>query len=399
MAKLKLQVPGFYFATAASGVKKNDELDLALIYSKPAAVSAGVFTSNLFAAAPVVISKKRVKAKRLISSVLINSGNANAATGPDGLEDAKLTADALAAATKTPKSSILLASTGVIGERLPVKKITKQIPNLIEDLGAKSLRQAAKAIITTDTKIKVAETSFKIADREINVVGFAKGSGMINPNMATMLCFILTDAAVEKKFLDQAIRDANAVSFDRITVDGETSTNDTLLILANGVAGNKPLREENAAGKLFISAVSEVCLDLAKAVVRDGEGASKMVTITVNGARNDKDAKIAAEAIANSPLVKTAIHGRQANWGRIVSVLGSCGVKFFPGNVDIYIGEAVIAFAGRATDKANAKRARKEMRKREYDIRVELNSGEGSATVYTCDFSAEYIKINADYLN
>lgn len=398
MANQKLQVPGFYFAATSSGIKKNGELDLALIYSKPAAVSAGVFTTNLFAAAPVTISKKRVKSKTAITSVLINSGNANAATGPEGEEAARLCTDELAAAVKAPKTSVLVASTGVIGEPLPASKITAKIPELIEGLNPKSMRQAAKAIMTTDTKMKVAETSFRIADREINVVGFAKGSGMINPHMATMLSFILTDAAVEKKFLDQAIREANAVSFERITIDGETSTNDTLLILANGMAGNKPLREENAAGKLFIAAVSEVCLELAKAIVADGEGATKMVTITVNGARNDKDAKTAAEAIANSPLVKTAIFGRQANWGRIVGALGSCGVKFFPGNVDIYIGDAVIAYAGRATDKVNAKRARAEMRKKEYQIRVELNSGEGSATVYTCDYSPEYVLINADYM-
>jgi glutamate N-acetyltransferase/amino-acid N-acetyltransferase len=389
-------VPGFRAAGIAAGIKKTQAKDLALIYSETPAAAAGVFTQNRVKAAPVLISMERVKSGSA-RAVLVNSGSANACTGRRGLEDARRLSKILAAALKIQPEKVLLGSTGVIGKPLPMAQMENHLPILVSALSPMGLEEAAKAIMTTDTFPKAAVVRSRINGKEITVAGIAKGAGMIAPHMATLLSFVLTDAAVPATALRRALKEGVDQSFNRITVDGDTSTNDTLLALANGKAGNPPIREKTAAFKQFSALLNGVLLSLAKMIARDGEGATKLVEVVVENARTQEDAAKAARAIAESPLVKTAFFGADANWGRILCAAGYSGAIFDPSKADIFFDQVDIARRGQGTGVAKEEQATIVMKKNEYQVRVDLHQGKGRASLFTTDFSLDYVKINASY--
>ena len=389
-------VPGFKAAGIAAGIKKTQAKDLALLYSETPAVAAGVFTQNRVKAAPVQISMERVKSGAA-QAVLINSGSANACTGRRGLEDARRLSKILAAALKTNPEKILLGSTGVIGKPLPMAQIENHLPILISALSPMGLEEAAKAIMTTDTFPKAAIIRSRVNGKEITIAGIAKGAGMIAPHMATLLSFVLTDAVISPPALKRALKDGVEQSFNRITVDGDTSTNDTLLALANGRAGNSPIREKTSGFKQFSALLSGVLLSLAKMIARDGEGATKLVEVVVENAKNHEEAQKAARAIAESPLVKTAFFGADANWGRILCAAGYSGATFDPSKVDVFFDTIDLVRRGQGTGVAKEEQATLIMKKNEYRVRVDFHQGKGRASIFTTDFSLDYVKINASY--
>jgi len=389
-------VPGFKAAGIAAGIKKTQAKDLALLYSETPAVAAGVFTQNRVKAAPVQISLERVKSGKA-QAVLINSGSANACTGRRGLEDARRLSRLLSAALKTHPDKVLLASTGVIGKPLPMAQIENHLPILISALSPMGLEEAARAIMTTDTFPKAAIIRSRINGKEITIAGIAKGAGMIGPHMATLLSFVLTDAVISPPALKRALKDGVEQSFNRITVDGDASTNDTLLALANGKAENAPIREKTPGFKQFSALLGGVLLSLAKMIARNGEGATKFVEVVVENAKTAEDAKKAARAIAESPLVKTAFFGADANWGRILCAAGYSGAIFDPSKVDVFFDHVDLVRRGQGTGVAKEEQATIVMKKSEYQVRVDFHQGKGRASIYTCDFSLDYVKINASY--
>jgi glutamate N-acetyltransferase/amino-acid N-acetyltransferase len=340
-----------------------------------------VFTQNTFIAAPLIVSKKHLlESGHHVRAILVNSGNANAATGEAGIQAARACVDALAAQIGCPTLQVLVSSTGVIGRPLPVQTIKASIPKLVSALLPTSIEMLARGIMTTDTVPKIATAELGGA----RIAGVAKGAGMIHPDMATMLSFIMTDAEVPYAGLDAALRYAVHRSFNSISVDGDTSTNDMVVVLANGASGVRPSPDQ------FRDKLVDVCIQLATAIVRDGEGASKFVEITVEGAPSEPAAHTIGRAIARSPLVKTAIYGADPNWGRIVGAIGNSGVPLKSDRVDIYIGGVPISAA-------TLDQARQKLSEKEVQIRVVLDSGSGSARVWTCDLTEGYIRINADY--
>jgi len=374
-------IQGFKTAAVAAGIKAGGALDVALIYSETAARAAAVFTQNSFIAAPLVVTKQHLhEAGHRVRAVLVNSGNANAATGEAGIEAARASADAVAAAIGCRANEVLVCSTGVIGRALPVEKIRGAIPKLVSGLLPSNIELLARGIMTTDTVPKIATAEMGGA----RVAGVAKGAGMIHPDMATMLSFIMTDASIPGAELDEDLRYAVHRSFNSISVDGDTSTNDMVLLLANGASGIKPDPDE------FREKLLDVCTQLATAIVRDGEGATKFVEITVEGAPDEEAAHTIGRTIARSPLVKTAIYGADPNWGRIVGAIGNSGVPLKSSRVDIYIGGVPIS-------EATLEDARQKLRAKDIQIRVVLHSGPASARVWTCDLTEGYIRINADY--
>ena len=369
---------GFKTTATAAGIKKSG-LDLGLIVSDRPAVAAAVFTKNAFPAAPVLVSRQNLlDSNHMLRAVLVNSGNANACNGPEGLAVARTCAAQLAARLQCTSSQIFVSSTGVIGRPLSADTICEPLPSLISAPG--NITDFSRAIMTTDTFPKVA--SSEVAG--VKILGFAKGSGMIHPNMATMLSFILTDAKIDFPVLDRAMRYAVDRSFHSITVDGDTSTNDTVAVLANGASGITPTPEA------FTAQLLDVCRQLAKAIARDGEGASKLVELTVKGAPSDEAAREIARCVARSPLVKTAIYGADPNWGRLVAAVGNSGVPLASDQIEIDV-DGVPMIHG------DLDAAQKRMRGKEIHLNIVLHSGTGSATVWTCDFTEGYIKINADY--
>jgi len=365
----------------AAGIKAGGALDLALIYSERPANAAAVFTQNTFIAAPLVLSQEHLRETgHHIRAVIVNSGNANAATGEAGVQAARGTAEALASHLGCRPNEVIVSSTGVIGRRLPVEKINEAIPRLVENLQPTSLELLARGIMTTDTVPKIATARVGAAC----IAGVAKGAGMIHPDMATMLSFIVTDADVAHAELDGALRYAVHRSFNSISVDGDTSTNDMVVVLANGASGVRPDSTQFRDGLL------DVCTQLATAIVRDGEGATKFVEINIEGAPSEEAAHTIGRTIARSPLVKTAIYGADPNWGRIVGAIGNSGVALKSDRVDIYIGGVLIS-------DATLEEAQKKLREKEIQIRVVLYSGSASARVWTCDLTEGYIRINADY--
>jgi glutamate N-acetyltransferase/amino-acid N-acetyltransferase len=389
-------VPGFKAAGISAGIKKTPAKDLALLCSETPAVAAGVFTQNRVKAAPVLISRERIKSGKA-QAVLINSGSANACTGKRGLEDGRRLSKLLSAALKTNPENILLASTGVIGKPLPMAQMESNLPILVSSLSPMGLEEAAKAIMTTDTFPKAAIIRSRMNGKEITIAGIAKGAGMIAPHMATLLSFVLTDAAISPFALRQALGDGVEESFNRITVDGDTSTNDTLFILANGKAHNPLIKERTPGFKHFSSLLSDVLLSLAKMIARDGEGATKLVEVIVENARTKGDAQIAARTIAESPLVKTAFFGADANWGRILCAAGYSGAAFDPDKVDIFFDHVDIARRGQGTGMAKEEQATAVMKKNAFTVRVNFHRGKASASILTTDFSIDYVKINASY--
>jgi glutamate N-acetyltransferase/amino-acid N-acetyltransferase len=385
---------GYRAAGVSAGIKANGALDLALLVSEAPATASAVFTLNRAQAAPVLVSKQHLdRSGGIARAVIVNSGCANACTGEEGLEAAReMTADT-ARLAGCAIEQVLVASTGVIGVALPMDKIRKGVPIAFGALGADQGSAAAQAIMTTDPFPKEAAANVDIGGRIVTIGGMAKGSGMIEPMMATMLGFVTTDAAVPRPLLDRALRDAVNDTFNAITVDGECSTNDCVMLLANGASGASV---DEGTYDRFVHALKTVCLTLALGIVRGGEGATKVVTVTVTGASSEVEARRAAKAIANSPLVKTAVHGGDPNWGRLIAVAGRAGVEFELSRAAVMIGSTVLFQDGRPYDEA-APQAAQYLKGRDISLSVDLGAGRASSTVWTCDLSAEYVRINADY--
>ncbi|NLC53920.1 MAG: bifunctional glutamate N-acetyltransferase/amino-acid acetyltransferase ArgJ [Firmicutes bacterium] len=384
---------GYLASGLACGLKKSGKPDLALVYSEPVATGAAVFTTNKVKAAPVLVSQEHL-AHQHKRAVIINSANANACVGPRGREDTLTIAHALADLLHTAPTELFLASTGVIGVPLPVPPILAALPALKENLTMDGGTAAARAIMTTDTFPKEYAVAYQYDGREIRIGGMAKGSGMIEPNMATMLAVLTTDAPIPQTVLQQTLRAVVNRTFNRITVDGDTSTNDSVFLLANGAAGG-PLINEGPALAAFTEALEEVCRHLAWMIVKDGEGATKFISVKVTGARTEQEAETAARAVANSPLVKTAFYGEDANWGRILAAVGYAGIDFSPTAAQIRLGDLLVYDGtGLAFDEGVAKRI---LQEKEITTEINLNQGEAAATIWTCDLSPEYVRINGSY--
>jgi glutamate N-acetyltransferase/amino-acid N-acetyltransferase len=388
-------VEGFTASGLFAGIKKNGRPDLALVYSEIPSVAAGVFTKNQFPAPPLLLNRSHLR-KHQGQAIIVNSGNANAFTGDRGYHDAEAMAEATAEALGISKKLVYVASTGVIGEFLPIDKIKKSIPELAGQLSKEGGRAAAEAIMTTDTFLKEVALVGKVGNSEIRIGGIAKGSGMIHPNMATMLAFLVTDAAIAPSLLQEGLRTAVDRSFNRITVDGETSTNDMTLCFANGRCG-RLIKTKGKAYREFVALLEAATLSLAKMIVKDGEGATKLIEIEVAGAPNDRAAHRIAETVARSSLVKTAFFGEDANWGRIVAAIGNAGVRLDPKKLDLAIGEVPILLGGIHQGKESESNVAPVLKQREILIRLNLHSGKGRAAVWTSDLSFDYIKINASY--
>jgi glutamate N-acetyltransferase/amino-acid N-acetyltransferase len=392
--KMKLEVPGFVAGGVAAGLKKDGKKDLGMIFCEVPACAAGVFTTNQVQAAPVLLDKERIKTGRC-QAIVANSGNANACTGKQGIEDAEAVARAAAATLGIPEELVLVASTGVIGQRLNVSAIEAAVPKLASQLNASGLYDMAEAVMTTDTFPKTASKQGNIGDKTFTVAAVAKGAGMILPDMATMLCFVCTDINAEPDLLGEALKDAVAGSFNAITVDGDTSTNDTVLLLANGLSGLN--LEEASCATAFQKILNEVLFTLALEIVRDGEGATKLVSIQVEGASNQDDAKQVAYTVANSPLVKTALFGEDANWGRIMAAVGRSGVPINPETIDIRFNNVYVVKDGKGIGKQAEEAATTVLKTDRFTITIDLKMGRKGAIVHTCDLSTNYVKINADY--
>jgi glutamate N-acetyltransferase/amino-acid N-acetyltransferase len=385
---------GFKAAGIASGLKKNGEKDLGLIYSEVRAKVAGVFTRNKVKAAPLLLNIDRIKSG-IGRAIIVNSGNANCCTGDQGIQDAKAMARFAASELKISEDLVLVASTGVIGEPLPIEKIRDAVPKLTGLLKPEGINDFVMAIMTTDTMPKIITRQEDLDGKTFSVTGVAKGSGMICPDMATMLCFVYTDVDMAPDFLKDSLNTATERSLNRITIDGDTSTNDMVLVMANGLSG--AVIESSADKEKFQSVLDDVLIGLAKQLVKDGEGATKFVEIKVRGALSDADARTIADTIANSPLVKTAIFGEDANWGRVMMAVGRAGVPVDPDKVDVFFDDVLMVKNGMGCGKDTETEITKVLKKPEFEISIDLNMGHGHASVFTCDFSIDYVKINADY--
>jgi glutamate N-acetyltransferase/amino-acid N-acetyltransferase len=385
---------GFLFSTVEAAIKKPGRKDLALIFSEKDAAMAGMFTKNKVKAAPVLLDMRLVKSGKG-RAIVVNSGNANACTGKQGMSDALEIAELTASGLKIKTNSVFVCSTGVIGNPMPMERIRPKLAELASNIGKSSINDVAAAMMTTDTFPKIVSRRIRIAGKAVTIAGICKGAGMIRPDMATMLCFLMTDACIDKSFLGSALKEAVKNSFNRITVDGDMSTNDTVLIMANAMAGNEEIKKDTRAFKVFCAALSALCYELARMIIQDGEGATKLVEIEVRNAATDKDAEKAAFTAANSPLVKTAIYGNDANWGRIMAAVGYSGANIKEETTDIFINGLKVAARGLSTGKD--KEANDRLKAKEVSIVIDLNLGRGKAKVLTCDLTEDYIKINAEY--
>ncbi len=393
--KVKISVPGFLANGISVGIKKQDEKDLGLIYSTVPAKVAAVFTKNSFKAAPLLINEERIK-KGIAQAIITNSGCANAATGKEGFRDALAVSDALSKELKIREDLILLGSTGVIGKRLPVKKIESGVGKLVKGLNETGIEDAEKAMMTTDKYPKVAIRKGVVGAKDITICGIAKGAGMIEPNMATLLTYVMTDALIDYKALNTVFHQAINSTFNSISVDGCMSTNDMAIILANGLAGNNPLEKVQARLQLFRDMLTDVLMELCQAVVRDGEGATKFIAITVKGAKSKSDARCAAYAIANSNLIKTAIFGEDPNWGRVIAALGASGIPIEKEKVSLNMGNLLV-FYQNSPASVNMNKLKDVFKKDRIDIEIDLGAGDKSYYVYASDLSYDYVKINAEY--
>jgi len=389
---------GFLASGVSCGIKPAGQLDLALVASQRPCAAAGAFTTNRFPAAPVLYSRALLaKNPARVWAVLINSGCANACTGEEGLADARETATLAAQALGCPPDGVLVLSTGVIGVRLPMEKLRAGIPLAAQALAPDGGAAAARAIMTTDTQPKACAVRTEIAGQPVTVAGMAKGAGMIHPNLATLLSVIATDASATPAVLQTILRRAVERSFNAITIDGDTSTNDTLLLLANGGSGHPPVSDPQAPEATALAeAVEAVAIRLAQSIVRDGEGASHFVTITVRGALHDADARRAAMAVARSSLVKTAIYGGDPNWGRVLCAVGYSGAEVDPARTSLWFGDLALVAGGKPLD-YDESQAAEVLRQPEVTITVDLGLGAGQATVWTCDLTHKYVDINAHY--
>jgi glutamate N-acetyltransferase / amino-acid N-acetyltransferase len=389
-------IPGFKFAATAAGIKKPGVLDLALMVADTPASAAGVFTRNRVKAAPVLISQERLR-RGSAQAILVNAGNANACNGPQGLYTAKETCRRTAELLNIPERLVLPSSTGVIGAPLPGDRITQALPQLVTGLSPDGLGEAARAIMTTDTRPKASLVQGMIDGKKFTLAGIAKGSGMIHPDMATLLVFIFSDVAATPKVLKTLLRQALPVSFNRITVDGDTSTNDTILLMASGRAGNAPI---DAVGKGLTGlgeALNQVMGELAWQVVADGEGARHVYKVVVKGAASPLEAKKAAMTVALSPLVKTAMAGEDVNWGRIMAALGRAGARFDPERVEITFGDHRVVQNGRGLGPEAEAAAQQIIKSGAFMVTIDLHAGDCADYYDTCDYTEDYIRINADY--
>lgn len=384
---------GFQAGATHAGLKKEAKhaLDLGILFSEAPCVAAALFTTNKVKAAPIVLCQQRLQGGRAIALV-VNSGCANAFTGEQGLRDAAEMASLTAKRIGVSPEDVLVASTGVIGEQLPMKLIRPGIEQIV--LSAEGGHSLVKAMMTTDTVPK--EMAARVGDSEFIIGGVVKGSGMIHPDLATMLCFLTTDAAIDLDFLKSTLRKAVDISFNMVSIDGDTSTNDMVLIMANGLAGNKPISQDSRQAGIFQQALNQVCIYLAKSMARDGEGASKLIEVTVSGAPSVAEARLAARTIVSSLLVKTAVYGNDPNWGRIVAAVGRSGVEVVESKINLHIGDICVVREGNPLP-FNKKSVAEVFGRSEVSIDLHLNLGMASATAWGCDLSEEYVVINSQY--
>lgn len=392
------RVPGVRLAAVAAGIRYQNRADLCLLELAPGTRCAAVFTRNAFCAAPVTLARRHLAATPP-RYLLINSGNANAGTGPRGLADAEASCAALATLAGCRAEEVLPFSTGVIGEPLPVDRLVAALPAALAALDAAAWPLAARAIMTTDTRPKLVSRRLAVAGRAAVITGIAKGAGMIRPDMATMLAFLATDVALDQGLLQACLAEAVATSFNAITIDGDTSTNDACVIAATGTLGNLPLVDaESADARAFRQALTELCKELATAIVRDGEGATKLVTLVVEEAMDEPEARRVADTIAHSPLVKTALFASDPNWGRILAAVGRAGLEGLDiDRVRIWLGDTLIVCDGGRDPGYTEQAGRAAMAGAEIGIRVALGRGQARTRVLTCDLSYDYVKINAEY--
>lgn len=394
MSKHHYAVPGFKASVVVSGLKKEKIPDLALIFSDKIVSAAGVFTTNRVKAAPVLVSMEHIKDGK-VRAIIANSGNANACTGNKGMHHARQTAALVAEGLGIKPDEVIVASTGVIGAQLDMDLLRKAIPDLVNALSPEGLGHAAEAIMTTDSFPKISMSQSEAGGIPYHILGIAKGAGMIMPNMATMLCFILTDLGINDGDLKRALLRSVEDSFNRITVDGDTSTNDMVIVMANGLAGNRKLKKTDY--EEFQRSLTHVMTDLATLIVKDGEGATKVVHIYVKGAATQADSTQAARTVANSNLVKTAFYGQDPNWGRIMAALGRSGVSMREEELDLWIDDVRIVEKGLGIGLDAEKMAAEKMAKSEFSLIIDLKQGDHEDHILTCDLTHEYVSINADY--
>ena len=390
------QVPGFSFAGVSAGIKKDGKRDLGLIYSEIPAQAAGLFTTNRVKAAPVRLDMERIR-KGVCQAVVMNSGNANACTGSTGLKNARKMVLWVSRHLGIDERLVLVSSTGVIGVPLPMPVIERNIPTLAKDLSPDGWMRTVDSIMTTDTSRKIEMATCRIKGKRVKVCGMVKGAGMIQPHVATMLSYLVTDAKVKAPMLRRMLREVADDSYNCITLDGDMSTNDTVLLLANGKADHPIIDRRGKDGKIFQSMLLEVCQNLAKSVVKDGEGATKFIEVAVKGARNREDARKVAYAIANSPLVKTAFFGEDLNWGRVMCATGYSGAPIDPDRIDVFLDKVPIVKRGVGLGETFESRARKVLKEKSFKILINLHQGQGEFSVFTMDLSLDYVKINASY--
>jgi len=386
---------GFCAGATYAGIKKETEdvLDLGVLFSKAPCVATALFTTNKIKAAPVILSQERLRSGRA-TAVVVNSGCANASTGEQGISDAAEMAGFAAEGIGVSAEDVVVASTGVIGQRLPMKLIRAGIKQIV--LSTDGGHKLARAIMTTDTLPKETAVASRVGENRFIIGGVAKGSGMIHPDLATMLCFLTTDAAVDIDFLKSALKKAVDISFNMVSIDGDTSPNDVVLIMANGMARNEPISPDSRLAGAFQQALDQVCIYLAKSIARDGEGATKLIEVTVSGALTIAEARLAARTIVSSPLVKSAIHGNDPNWGRILAAAGRSGVEVVEPKLDLYLGKICLVKAGCPLP-FNKEEVVRVLAATEVPINLQLNLGTATATAWGCDLSEEYVTINSQY--
>lgn len=389
-------VPGILAGGVAAGIKPGGKKDLALVYCSTPARVAAAFTTNQVKGAPVLVSMEHVKSGTA-QAIVASAGCANVCTGERGIRDAREMARQVGELLRIPAANVLVASTGVIGVPLPMDRIRAAMPTLVKSLSPQGGRAAAEAIMTTDTRPKEAALRVDVEGRPVTIGGIAKGVGMLEPHLATMFCFVATDAVVARPALTLALRRAMDASFNRITVDGDQSTSDTVAVLANGLAENRPLEPGGRGLRRFADGLTALMTALARLLVQDGEGATKLVTVAVRGAASRRDALVAARSVANSPLVKTAITGVDPNWGRIMMALGKSAARVDQDKVSIAFGEEKLVERGVRREGVRLDRIREIMGGQEYEIVVDLGLGRGEDRVWTCDLSEEYVRINGKY--
>jgi len=394
MQQSEYMVQGFKASAVKAGLKKDKGLDLALIVSERETAVAGVFTTNKVVAAPVILTREHIKSGRA-RAIIANAGNANACTGKAGFNNARRTAELVSDRLGIGSDEVLVASTGVIGQPLNVDRIAEAMPALVERLSPDGIPTVARAIMTTDSFAKISHFEGHAGGRPYRILGVAKGAGMIMPNMATMLCFIVSDIGIDSNDLNGVLSSSVETTFNRITVDGDTSTNDTVLVMANGMAGNTALTEADSKG--FAQGLETVMGELAQMIVRDGEGATKVIHMEIKGARSASDALKAARTVGNSSLVKTACYGQDPNWGRIMAALGRADIVMDEEKVDIWVNDILIVSEGLGKGQDAEKKAAEIMVQKEYTITIDLHQGDFEDRIITCDLTHEYVSINASY--